>query len=108
MGIEFFLGADPAQFAPIAQDARTDVRAARPDERAILHGDFSKLFRALQQAEDVWLDPLVLDPAKLLPLRKLYPPEQMEFRPVSQIVNSPANDTPACLVPTSHAVQLKS
>ncbi|MFA4987248.1 MAG: SOS response-associated peptidase family protein [Candidatus Brocadiia bacterium] len=54
-----------------------------------------------REAEDVWLDPLVLDPAKLLPLLKSYPPEQMEFYPVSQIVNSPTHDTPACLVPTS-------
>lgn len=54
-----------------------------------------------REAEDVWLDPLVLDSAKLLPLLKPYPPEQMEFHPVSQIVNSPANDSPDCLTPTA-------
>ncbi|MCX6900265.1 MAG: SOS response-associated peptidase family protein [Verrucomicrobia bacterium] len=52
-----------------------------------------------REAEDVWLDPLVLDSAKLLPLLKPYPPEQMEFYLVSQIVNSPANNTPDCAAP---------
>ena len=60
-----------------------------------------------REAEDVWLDPLVLDTARLLPLLKPYPPKRTEFHPVSQIVNSPANDTLACLVPTSQPVQLK-
>ncbi|MBI5821410.1 MAG: SOS response-associated peptidase family protein [Verrucomicrobia bacterium] len=61
-----------------------------------------------REAEDVWLDPLVLDTAKLLSLLKPYPPEQMEFYPVSQIVNSPANDTPDCLIPALQTVQLKA
>lgn len=60
-----------------------------------------------REAEDVWLDPLVLDSARLLPLLKPYPPEQMEFYPVSQIINSPTHDSPTCLVPASQSVQLK-
>lgn len=60
-----------------------------------------------REAEDVWLDPLVLDPAKLLPLLKPYPPEQMEFHPVSQIVNSPAHDVADCVVPALQTINLK-
>lgn len=60
-----------------------------------------------REAEDVWLDPLVLDTAKLLPLLKPYPPELMEFYPVSQVVNSPVNDTPGRLVLASQSEQLK-
>ena len=52
MDVEFFLGADPPQFAPIAQDVRTDVGAARPDECAILHGGFPKLLGALQRRKN--------------------------------------------------------
>jgi len=53
-----------------------------------------------REAEDVWLDPLVVDSTKLLPLLKPYPTEQMEFYQVSRIVNSPGNDSPDCLPPT--------
>ena len=40
-----------------------------------------------REAEGVWLDPLVRDTAGLIPLLKPNPPKQMEFYPVSQIVN---------------------
>ena len=60
-----------------------------------------------REAEDVWLDPLVLDTARLLPLLKPYPPEAMEFYALSQIVNSPANDVPDCLNAIQQTVQLK-
>lgn len=43
-------------------------------------------------AEAVWLDPKAQDTEKLLPLLKEYPPDQMEFYPVSREVNSPAVD----------------
>ncbi len=58
-----------------------------------------------REAEDVWLDPLVPAPAKLLPLLKPYPSEQMEFYLVSQIVNSPANDSLDCLNMTIGAIE---
>jgi len=60
-----------------------------------------------REAEDVWLDPLVLDTVRLLPLLKPYPPEQMEFYPVSQIVNSPANDSASCLIPDENSPDKK-
>ena len=47
-----------------------------------------------REAEDVWLDPKIQEPEKLLPLLKQYPPEAMEYYPVSRQVNSPAVDEP--------------
>ena len=52
-----------------------------------------------REAESVWLDPTIQDPEKLLPLLKPYPSELMEYYPVSRAVNSPANDSPQCIVP---------
>jgi putative SOS response-associated peptidase YedK len=52
-----------------------------------------------REAEAVWLDPKIQDTDKLLPLLKPYPSDEMEFYPVDRIVNSPANDTPDCIVP---------
>ncbi len=47
----------------------------------------------------LWLDPGVQDVEALKALLRPYPPVQMEAYPVSQMVNSPANDDPACVVP---------
>ena len=52
-----------------------------------------------KEAESVWLDPNIQEPEKLLPLLKPYPPELMEFYPVSRAVNSTSNDSPDCIVP---------
>lgn len=52
-------------------------------------------------SSDLWLDPTVTDPEKLKPLFTPYPSEKMEMYPVSDIVNSPKNDTPECIVPLS-------
>jgi putative SOS response-associated peptidase YedK len=47
---------------------------------------------------DLWLDPKVNDPAKLLPLLRPCPPERMEFWPVSRFVNNTRqNDGPKCV-----------
>jgi putative SOS response-associated peptidase YedK len=51
------------------------------------------------ESESVWLDPAIQDADKLLPLLRSYPGERMDFYPVSRAVNSPANDTPECIVP---------
>jgi putative SOS response-associated peptidase YedK len=53
--------------------------------------------------EDRWLDPSIDDPAPLLDLLRPYPAAEMETCQVSTIVNSPANDTPECLVPSGMA-----
>jgi putative SOS response-associated peptidase YedK len=50
-----------------------------------------------KQEEDVWLDPATQDQGLLLKLLKPYPAEQMEAYPVSKRVNSPKNNTAACI-----------
>jgi putative SOS response-associated peptidase YedK len=48
---------------------------------------------------DLWLDPAVQEPERLLPLLKPYPAEKMEAFPVSSVVNSPAHESPDCVKP---------
>jgi putative SOS response-associated peptidase YedK len=52
-----------------------------------------------REAEAQWLDRAVDDPQKLLPLLTPYPDNEMTAYEVSQIVNSPRNDVPACIEP---------
>lgn len=52
-----------------------------------------------REAEMQWLDRTVEDPQALLQLLTPYPAEAMAAHPVSQLVNSPRNDTPACIEP---------
>lgn len=51
-----------------------------------------------REKEGVWLNPDTPLP-ELSSLLKPYPSDEMEFYPVSQTVNSPANDSPDCIVP---------
>lgn len=46
---------------------------------------------------ELWLDANVEDVERLQPLLRPLPPEAMRARPVSTLVNSPRNDSPACL-----------
>ncbi len=46
-----------------------------------------------------WLDPGEPPSGGLLALLQPYPQEQMAAYPVSKLVNSPANDSPECIVP---------
>ena len=48
---------------------------------------------------DLWLDPTVHEPQRLLPLLKPYPASKMVAYPVSSIVNSPTNESPDCVKP---------
>lgn len=52
-----------------------------------------------KEAEAVWLDPTIQEPARLLPLLTPYPAGDMDLYPVSRLVNSPENDSPDCIVP---------
>lgn len=52
-----------------------------------------------REAEAQWLDGAVDDPQKLLPLLMPYPDNEMTAYEVSQLVNSPRNDVPACIEP---------
>ena len=47
----------------------------------------------------LWLDPQTTQADLLLPLLRPFPAEQMLAYPVSTLVNSPANDLPACILP---------
>lgn len=51
------------------------------------------------EQEQVWLDPEVSEYSVLLPLLKPYPSEEMEMYRVNPLVNSPRNDSPACIIP---------
>jgi putative SOS response-associated peptidase YedK len=52
-----------------------------------------------RSAEARWLDRSIDDPQKLLPLLAPYPDNEMIAYEVSQLVNSPRNDVPACIEP---------
>lgn len=51
-----------------------------------------------RQAYGQWLDPAPRPSADLRPLLIPYPAAEMEARPVSALVNNPANDRPECLL----------
>ncbi len=50
-------------------------------------------------AYEQWLDPQERADGGLRNLLKPYPSDEMEAYPVSTLVNSPANDTPECILP---------
>jgi len=52
-----------------------------------------------REAEQRWLDRTIEDPQTLLPLLTSYPDQAMQAYVVSSLVNSPRNDTPACVKP---------
>jgi len=49
--------------------------------------------------KDAWLDTQVADPERLKPLFRSCTSVQMQMYPVSDLVNSPRNDTPECITP---------
>jgi len=51
------------------------------------------------EAEAIWLDPTIQDPAELFPLLTPYPAEEMEAYPVSRWVNRQDHDGPECIEP---------
>ena len=50
-------------------------------------------------SRDIWLDRSVDDASALVRLLRPYDDEQIDFHPVSKVVNSPANDLPQCVLP---------
>ena len=48
---------------------------------------------------DRWLDPAETNAQQLMPLLRPYPSDQMTAYAVNPLVNSPANDEPACIEP---------
>jgi putative SOS response-associated peptidase YedK len=55
--------------------------------------------RLPEQEYGRWLDPQLDDPAKLQTLLRPYPAELMTAYPVSTFVNSPRNESAACIEP---------
>lgn len=56
------------------------------------------------QDYDLWLDPTIESAERLYPLLRPYPDIEMHHYPVSTTVNSPQNDSPACIVPLEQVV----
>jgi putative SOS response-associated peptidase YedK len=54
-----------------------------------------------KEKQDLWLDPVELDPDILSDLLQPYPSEQMEMHEVSSKVNSPGYDCPDAISPLS-------
>lgn len=50
-----------------------------------------------KEVEDLWLDRSVGDPRRLLDILGPYPADEMDAYPVSSLVNSVKNDSPACI-----------
>lgn len=50
-----------------------------------------------KEVEDLWLDPSVGDHRRLLDILGPYPADEMDAYPVSSLVNSVKNDSPACI-----------
>lgn len=53
--------------------------------------------RLPQGSLELWLDPHVQDPIAHSELLKPYPADEMEMFAVNPLVNSPVNDSPACI-----------
>ena len=51
------------------------------------------------EAIDLWLDPTVDDASRLVKVLEPYDAEEIEFHPVSKMVNRPSNNVPQCLNP---------
>jgi putative SOS response-associated peptidase YedK len=58
-----------------------------------------------QEAYRQWLDPADQLPARLQPLLRPYPAEEMTAYPVSTLVNSPRNDLPDCIVASGEPLE---
>ena len=53
------------------------------------------------EAREAWLRPEPQEPAELLPLLVPYAGDELEAYEVARVVNSPANDVPACIEPVA-------
>ncbi len=51
------------------------------------------------EALDLWLDPTVDDAKRLVEVLEPYDADEIEFAPVSKLVNRPSNDVPQCVAP---------
>lgn len=51
----------------------------------------------LPEQENIWLDPNIKDPNQLLKLLTQYPESELEYFPVSKLVNNTSFDSPECI-----------
>jgi putative SOS response-associated peptidase YedK len=82
-------GLDIKTFTIITTEANPLVRPHHPRMPVMLR----------PEAEAAWLDSGLTNPMSLVALLGPYPAESMEAYEVSALVNSPANDEPACAAP---------
>ncbi len=74
------------------------ILTTRPNEKvAELHNRMPVILTP--EAIDLWLDPTVDDANRLVKVLEPYAAEEIEFFPVSKLVNRPSNDVPQCVVP---------
>jgi putative SOS response-associated peptidase YedK len=64
-----------------------------------IHNRMAVIISKAQEA--LWLDPVIQDERLLLSVLKPYDSREMEAYDVSQIVNSPRNNSPECIKPVS-------
>jgi putative SOS response-associated peptidase YedK len=83
-------GEEPIESFTILTTAANDTIRPLHDRMPVILG---------KQDHDLWLDPAVGDKALLAPLLKPYANEEIEFHPVSRMVNNPRNDVPQCVEP---------
>jgi putative SOS response-associated peptidase YedK len=89
----------PAEGEPIA--SCTIVTTEANDLMAELHDRMPVILAP--QAYDAWLHPAPQHADTLLPWLVACPPQWLEAYPVSTLVNSPANEDPACIAPVANS-----
>lgn len=83
-------GGEPVESCTIITTAANEVVGALHDRMPVILDP---------RDYDLWLDPSIHEPERLLPLLKQFPAEKMASYPVSTLVDSPANESSACLEP---------
>lgn len=81
-------GGEEAESCTILTNAANEVLAP-------VHGRMSVILAPADYS--LWIDPGVRRAELLTPLLQPYAPDEMEARPVSRLVNSPANDDERCV-----------
>lgn len=87
----------PAKGLPL--ETFTILTTASNELLAPIHNRMPVILR--REDEDRWLDPVLSDQARLVPILRPYPADEMEGYEVSRAVNSPLNDGPECVRPVA-------
>ena len=74
------------------------ILTTRPNDKvAELHNRMPVILTP--DAIDLWLDPAIDDASRLVKVLEPYAAEEIDFYPVSKMVNRPSNNVPQCLSP---------